>query len=89
MTHGSPDEPSFSTASLAARVAPTPLAAIHSTHDEFVPLTEVERVMAAALAPKRLWIVPAADHRFSDNLIGFDARLADALAWIAEQAHDR
>ena len=31
VTHGSPDEPSFSTASLAARVAPVPLAAIHST----------------------------------------------------------
>ncbi len=89
VTHGLPDEPSFSTASLAARVAPAPLAAIHSTHDEFVPVTEVQRVMAAALAPKRLWIVPAADHRFSDNLAGFDARLADALAWIAEQAHGR
>ena len=81
--------PSFSTASLVARVAPVPLAAIHSSHDEFVPLTEVQRVMAAAVAPKRLWIVPAADHRFSDNLAGFDARLADALAWMAEQPHGR
>jgi alpha-beta hydrolase superfamily lysophospholipase len=89
VTHGSPDEPTFSTASLAAKVAPAPLAAIHSTRDEFVPLAEVQRVMAAAVAPKRLWIVPAADHRFSDNLPEFDARLAEALAWIAEQAHGR
>jgi alpha-beta hydrolase superfamily lysophospholipase len=83
VTHGVPKEPTFSTATFIANVSPVPLAAIHATHDEFVPLDEVQRVMAAAKEPKRLWVVPAADHRFSNNLAEFDRRLADALDWIA------
>jgi fermentation-respiration switch protein FrsA (DUF1100 family) len=73
----------FSTARLAAQVAPLPLAAIHATHDEFVPLADVQRIVAAAREPKRLWIVDAADHRFSDALPELDRRLVEALAWIA------
>lgn len=85
VTHGSPNEPTFSAASLAPQVAPVPLAAIHSTQDEFVPLAEAQRVMAAAREPKRLWIVKASDHRFSDNLREFDQRLLEALDWIKQQ----
>ena len=83
VSHGTPNEPLFSTARLAAKVAPLPLAAIHSTHDEFVPLADVQRVVSAAREPKRLWIVEAADHRFSDALPELDRRLVEALAWIA------
>ena len=86
ITHGVPHEPTFNTAMLVSRVSPVPLAAIHSTQDEFVPLTEVQRVLASAREPKKLWIVRAADHRFSDNLAEFDQRLVEALAWIAQQA---
>ena len=64
-------------------MAPLPLAAIHSTHDEFVPLADVQRIVSAAHEPKRLWIVEAADHRFSDALPELDRRLAEAIAWIA------
>ena len=86
LTHRSPDEPTFSAASLAARVAPAPLAAIHSTQDEFVPLAEVQRVVAAAKEPKRLWVVKASNHRFSDNLTEFDQRLLEALDWVRQHA---
>lgn len=89
LTHGVPNEPTFRTATLVDRLAPVPLAAIHSTHDEFVPLGEVQRIFAAAREPKKLWIVPAADHRFSDNLAEFDQRLLEALAWIAQRAVGR
>lgn len=89
VTHGSPNEPTFSAASLAARVAPAPLAAIHSTQDEFVPLAEVQRVVNAAAEPKRLWVVKASDHRFSDNLLEFDQRLLEALAWVSKNAPPR
>lgn len=82
VTHGTPNEPTFSTTAVVDRLAPLPFAAIHSTHDEFVPMAEVESVVARAKDPKRLWVVPAADHRFSDNLAGFDQRLFEALAWI-------
>jgi type IV secretory pathway VirJ component len=82
LTHRAADEPSFSAAAVVARLAPVPLAAIHSSRDEFVPVAEVERVLKAAEDPKRLWIVAAADHRFSSNLVEFDARLIDAIAWV-------
>jgi hypothetical protein len=83
LSHGTPNEPLFSTARLAARVAPLPLAAIHATHDEFVPLADVRRIVSAAREPKRLWVVDAADHRFSDALPELDRRIVEALAWIA------
>jgi dienelactone hydrolase len=82
LTHGNPDEPLFSTRAIAGRVYPLPLAAIHSTHDEFVPLAEVQYVMAAAREPKQLWVVEAFDHAFSDNLPEFDRRLFEAIAWV-------
>ena len=86
ITHGTPDEPTFSTASVIGRMSPSPLAVIHSTHDEFVPLAEVQRVLSAAREPRRLWIVSASDHRFSDNLAELDQRLEEALAWVSHQA---
>ena len=82
LTHAVPNEPTFSAAAIVDRVSPTPIAAIHSTRDEFVPLTEVENVFDAAREPKRLWIVKAADHRFSDNLAEFDQRLVEAIGWV-------
>ncbi|MGE0815399.1 MAG: alpha/beta hydrolase family protein [Vicinamibacterales bacterium] len=85
VTHGMPAEPTFSAAAVAGRIAPVPLAAIHSTHDEYVPQGEVQRVLDAAAEPKRLWLVPAADHRFSDNLPEFDRRLIEAVSWVDQQ----
>lgn len=86
LTHKPPNEPAFSAAAIVDRVAPLPLAAIHSTHDEFVPIDEVERVLKSAKDPKRLWIVNASNHRFSDNLEDFDRRLLDAIAWVKEHS---
>jgi pimeloyl-ACP methyl ester carboxylesterase len=82
LTHKVPNEPSFRTAAIVRGVAPVPLAAIHSTHDEFVSLPEVDRIIDAAQEPKRLWVVTASDHRFSDNIEGFDRALLDALDWV-------
>lgn len=89
VTHGVPNEPTFRTSTLVSRVAPAPLAAIHSSQDEFVPLREVEQILAAAREPKKLWVVKASDHRFSNNLPDFDRRLVEALAWITERAAGR
>jgi fermentation-respiration switch protein FrsA (DUF1100 family) len=86
VTHGVPNEPTFSTAAIVSGVSPAPLGAIHSTRDEFVALSEVQRILDSAKEPKRLWIVKAADHRFSDNLAEFDQRLLEAIGWIAQNA---
>jgi alpha-beta hydrolase superfamily lysophospholipase len=87
-THRAPDEPAFSTRAVVAGVAPLPLVAIHSTHDEYVPREEVEAVMARAREPKQLWFVEGSDHRFSGNPGGFEQRLLDALAWIRRQRRE-
>jgi pimeloyl-ACP methyl ester carboxylesterase len=87
LTHGVPNEPTFSVASIVARVSPAPLAAIYSTRDEFVSRAEIDAIMSGARDPKQLWTVDAADHRFSDKLDECDRRLVDALAWV--RAHAR
>ena len=84
VTHAVPHEPTFRATAIVDRVAPTPLGAIHSTHDEFVSLSDVQRVLDAANEPKKLWIVKASDHRFSDNLPEFDRCLLEAMAWITQ-----
>jgi type IV secretory pathway VirJ component len=84
ITHGVPKEPTFSAAALVERIAPLPLADIHSTHDEFVPVAEAERTLQHAYAPKRLWVVNASNHRFSDNLAELDSRMLDAIAWVRQ-----
>jgi fermentation-respiration switch protein FrsA (DUF1100 family) len=86
LTHGVPNEPTFSTSAVANSVAPVPLAAIQSTNDDYVTLAEVEKVLQRALEPKRLWIIKAADHSFSDNLPELDARLFDAIAWATQHS---
>jgi pimeloyl-ACP methyl ester carboxylesterase len=86
LTHKLPKEPTFSTAQIAANVAPLPLAAIHSTGDEFVPVGDIQRVVDSAGDPKRLWIINASNHRFSSNLAEFDARLVEAIDWVKQNA---
>ena len=86
LTHGNPNEPAFSVAAIVDRLAPVPLGAIHSTTDEFVPLAEVQQVLQRALEPKKLWIIRAADHRFSDNLAELDRCLLEAISWITGQS---
>ena len=86
LTHGVPNEPTFNTVPVIGRVAPLPLAAIQSTHDDFVSRDEADLIFAHAEEPKKLWIVTASDHGFSDNLGEFDARLLEALMWVRQQA---
>ena len=76
MTHGVPNEPTFSAGTIVSKVTPVPLAAIHSTRDEFVPESEVRGLMGRASEPKRLWMVTASDHRFSGNVEEFDRTAA-------------
>ncbi len=81
-TKGVPNEPTFSVERIIDQLAPVPLAAIHSTHDEFVSVQVVTRLIDRARDPKRLWIVPASNHRFSGNEEEFTRRLLEAMAWI-------
>lgn len=82
LTHTVPNEPTFTATAIINRVSPAPIASIQSTRDEFVPLPEAQRVMEAAKEPKRLWVVEASDHRFSNNQPEFERRLLEAIEWV-------
>ena len=84
ITHRAPDEPTFSTASVVSRLSSTPFAAIQSTQDEFASVAEVRDILEAAREPKALWIVKAADHRFSGNLPELNQRLLEAIDWVRQ-----
>lgn len=88
LTHRAPNEPTVSLKAMIDRLSPVPLAAIHSTHDEYVPLAEVQQVLEHAREPKRLWIIEASNHRFGDNVGQLDRTLLEAITWIA-QPHGR
>jgi virulence protein VirJ len=83
-THDAPKEPSFSSAAVVSRLAPVPLAEIHSSRDEYVSLDEARRILQSANPPKTLWVVSASNHRFSDNLGEFDQRLFEAIGWVRQ-----
>jgi pimeloyl-ACP methyl ester carboxylesterase len=82
VTKGVPSEPIFNASTFLPHVSPVPLAFIRSTHDEFVPRTESDHLIAAASSPVHSWIVSAGDHRFSDNLPELDRATLQAFDWI-------
>lgn len=82
LTKGVPREPIFHAADFISRVSPAPIALVWSTHDEFVDRHQQQQLASLARAPARVWIVPASDHRFSDNLAALDTNLIEAVDWI-------
>lgn len=82
-THKVPDEPTFRAGDFLPHLGPVPLASVHSTHDEYVPLPEARRLLELPAGPHRLFVLDAADHRFSDKQPELQATLVEALAWIA------
>jgi type IV secretory pathway VirJ component len=83
LTHRAPSEPAFSVLAIVDRLAPLPLAELHSTHDEYVPLEEAQRVFEKAGAPKRMWVIDAENHRFSGQAGELARRLLEAVQWVA------
>ena len=59
-------------------------ALIHVTHG--VPEEPTFSVVAKAggVAPTRLWVIDAADHRFSDQQPELARRLVEAIAWVLQ-----
>lgn len=85
LTHHLPHEPLFSVLSMVNRLAPVPLALIHSLHDEYAPASDADRIVHAASGPARLWSINASNHRFSGNMAEFDRRLIEAIEWVSAQ----
>ena len=51
-------------------------------HDEFLSLEQAKAMFSRASEPKRMWVVEAANHRFSNNRDELDLRMLEALRWI-------
>jgi virulence protein VirJ len=82
ITKRAPNERSFMVEDIISSVSPCPLAEIHSTHDEFLPLDKAKEMFARAGAPKKMWVIEASNHRFSDNRNELSQRILEALDWI-------
>jgi len=60
----------------------TPKLFLSGDRDQFAPIEQLNQVAASAAAPKRLLLIPGADHFFTDQL----ERMQRALAgWLKEQ----
>jgi dienelactone hydrolase len=82
ITKKSPDEPMADDMPYMSKLR-VPFVSIQSTHDEFVPLDTAKKLFAAAPEPKRMFLIDAANHRFSDKRAEMHQRLDEALKWIS------
>ena len=83
ITKSDMNEPSFSPHEIIAKVSPLPLWMIQSTTDEYVPESDYRRFERVAAPPKRLVLIDAKNHRFTDKLPELKTQYLAGLAWIA------
>jgi dienelactone hydrolase len=76
------NEPSFDPERIIGDIAPTPLFMIQSTKDEYVKEADYRRFEAAARDPKKLVLIDAANHRFTDKIPELKTQVLAGLAWI-------
>lgn len=79
-------EPSFFPRDFIGSVSPVPICMIQSTRDEYVSEADYRRFEAAARAPKKLVLIDAANHRFTDRLPELRSQLMAAIAWVEAEA---
>jgi alpha-beta hydrolase superfamily lysophospholipase len=76
------NEPSFHAHEIVAAVSPLPLALIQSTKDEYVPEADYRRIFDTARDPKKLFLIDASNHRFTDKTRELRAAYASAIEWV-------
>ena len=82
ITRQDPGEPSFEPKDFLPLVSPRPLWMIQSTRDEYVTPRDYQQLEAAARSPKRLVLVDAANHRFTDRLPALREHVLEGLRWM-------
>ncbi len=75
-------EPSFAPNDFIASVAPTPLYMLQSRKDEYVPESDYLMLEKTAREPKKLVLIDASNHRFTDRRKELFAAYLAGLAWI-------
>lgn len=82
VTKANPSEPSFEPKYFVAGISPVPLWMIQSTRDEYVTEADYRAIESAARAPKRLVLVDAGNHRFTDRLPVLRQHVIAGLEWF-------
>ncbi len=85
VTKKPPNEPQASSADYMGKVT-VPYVGIQSLHDEYIPQEQVKSLFAAVPEPKRLIIIDASNHRFSDKVEELLQRVTESLQWMAARA---
>jgi type IV secretory pathway VirJ component len=80
------DEPMFMPKEFLPSVAPLPLCMIQSTKDEYVAESDYRLFEKVAREPKRLVLINASNHRFTDRRPELQQAVIGCLAWIHAQA---
>jgi alpha-beta hydrolase superfamily lysophospholipase len=75
-------EPSFEPARFIGAISPVPLWMIQSTKDEYVKEADYRAFERAAGPPKRLVLIDASNHRFTDRLPLLRQQVLAGLAWF-------
>jgi len=79
-------EPSVDAVDYLAAIAPVPLVMIQSRKDEYVSEADYRGMVGAAREPKKLILIDASNHRFTDRLPELRRGYAEGLAWIAAKS---
>jgi type IV secretory pathway VirJ component len=75
-------EPSFAAKEFLRAISPIPIWMIQSTHDEYVTEHDYRELEAAAGSPKKLALIDASNHRFTDKIAELRQQYLAGLAWI-------
>ncbi len=86
ITRSDANEPSFSPADYVGAVSPTPLVMIQSATDEYITGDGRARLVAASKPPRKMVMIGAGNHRFTDKLPELRQEFLSAIAWIAGSA---
>jgi len=84
LTKKDSDEPMFMPKEFVPAVAPLPLCMIQSTKDEYVTEADYRLFERVARDPKKLVLINASNHRFTDRRKELQVEVLGCLAWMRE-----
>ena len=84
ITRKDSDEPMFRAREFVPAIAPLPLCMIQSMKDEYVAEADYRLFEKVARNPKRLVLINASNHRFTDRRKELQVEILGCLAWMRE-----
>jgi pimeloyl-ACP methyl ester carboxylesterase len=77
-------EPMFAPREFVPAIAPLPLCMIQSTTDEYVSESDYRMFERVAREPKKLVLIKASNHRFTDRRAELQTEVMNGIAWMIE-----